>query len=221
MIEVFSVSFSGFFDTDVPTIELIKTVNDCRTGYTVRTCAIGLPEQSLTSAFTAVSCANILVEKFIEMRSVKLAGNPVPINIVGVSESCGVIRFILNSTIDISINAVLVSACFDRARTPFGGPFSISTSISPESPLRPTPSWFDWRSARVDNRHHLLVCHGTQDLNPSTPFIDAWGFFLRTASEQKDVTLIQVGGLSHGYECLSADGVHDRVMKWIVERDKS
>ncbi len=220
MIEIFSISFSGFSHTDIPTIELIKTVNDCKDGSRVRTCAISLPVSSLTSASTAIRCANLIVKKLIEMQGVNLAGDPVPINIVGVSESCGVIRFILNSTINVPINAVLVSACFDRARTPFGGPFSISTPISSETPLRPTPPWFDWRRAQVDNRHHLLVCHGTQDLNPSTPFLDAWGFFLRTASEQEDVTLIQVGGLYHGYECLSADGVYDHVMKWIAEREK-
>lgn len=220
MIEVFSISFSGFSGTDIPTIELIKTVSDSGEGYRARTCAISLPVRSLTSASTAVRCANLVVEKLIEIQGANLAGHPAPINIVGVSESCGMIRFILNNTIDIPINAVIVSACFDRARTPFGGPFSIKTPISPETPLRPTPPWFDWRRAEVDNRHHLLVCHGTQDLNPSTPFLDAWGFFLRTASQQGDVTLIQVGGLYHGHECLSADGVHDQVMKWIAERGK-
>lgn len=219
MIEIFSVSFNGFHSVDTPNIEVVGINTDDRNECIVRSCIIGLPEDSLSSLSRAVKYADIIVGELIKIQGPQLIGSMPSVNMVGVSEGCGVIRFILNSTIDVPINVVLISACFDRARTPFGGPFSINDSADLETSLRSTPPWFDWRGVTVDKRHHLLICHGTQDINPSTPFLDAWGFFLRTTSEQGDVTLLQVGGVFHGYECFSTNDVHHRLMSWLKERD--
>ncbi|WP_157420822.1 hypothetical protein [Corynebacterium striatum] len=221
MIELFIISFAGFTSENDPDIKFIDTEKDGHDEIMVRPCIISLPNSSLSSASVATKCANAIMERLIKIQEPKPAGATISVNMIGVSESCGVIRFMLNNTLDTPINAVVVSACFDRARTPFGSPFSITPSPSLETSLNPTPPWFDWRGVTVDNRHHLLVCHGTQDLNPSTPFLDAWGFFLRTMSERGDVALIQVGGTSHGYACLSTNGVHHRMVTWLKERDRS
>lgn len=139
MIELFIISFAGFTSENDPDIKFIDTEKDGHDEIMVRPCIISLPNSSLSSASVATKCANAIMERLIKIQEPKPAGATISVNMIGVSESCGVIRFMLNNTLDTPINAVVVSACFDRARTSFGSPFSITPSPSLETSLNPTP----------------------------------------------------------------------------------
>ncbi|QQU88711.1 alpha/beta hydrolase family protein [Corynebacterium glucuronolyticum] len=215
MIDLFTISFTGFHSGERPKLQMDRAFENNSAGCILNPCSISLPESSLISFEVAVECANEIIENLLAITEGSERNKLSIVNLLAVSEGCGLIRFLCNTTSKVKLNAVLVSACFDRVRTPFGNSFALELK---DSGLCHTPPWFDWRQLSVRAGQRLLICHGTQDLNPSTPFLDAWSFFLRAVSSGKDISLIQVGGAHHGYACLSNPDIRERIINWLYER---
>lgn len=213
---IFALSFSGFshFSEAQLTFGKLRLADGLM--YRTLSCSISLPYAVFDSVQSAEVTANSIIDQLIGVKESLNDLADEPINLIGVSESCGLIRLLLTTSRVIDINVIVVSACLDRARTPFGNRFSCP-GVSQLSSYC-TPYWFDWRRLDFREHHHILLCHGTKDLNPSTPFIDAWSFFLRSSSAGKDVTLLQVAGMLHGYQCISSSDVHQRINMWLDER---
>ena len=213
-MNILNLVFDGYTEDNIPKVVDLGIQHSNQT-CTVTALAVTLPWTVLEDHSLALMYAEQVLE-MLELPEFGRQNDSISnsLNIIGISEACGLIRLLLESKSAVSLNVTVVSACFDRARTPFGSTFSSKAIKGDNNPYSPTPAWFDWRGFVISSHHRVLICHGTKDLNPSTPFMDALSYYHQSILSARNVTLLQVGGTLHGYACLMQEGVFERIAEW-------
>lgn len=174
-------------------------------GFSFLSCDVSIPASSSLSEENARLVFTNLASQFTtDFSSEKIV-------ILAVSESCGVLAGLYRFAYNKPLNLVSISSCYDRNRTPFSHVYSCPLDHNCNCSYK----WFDWRSivSGADNR--LLVLHASLDPNFSTPFNDAYSFFLRRLLLDEDVTLLQVPGMGHGVSLLDSQIARDYFTSWI------